>query len=230
MAKRRDHPDWDEYFKKRDALGDDIEPVIRAAGIQRQLERLEDHLMPDWCEDRHLPPLLTDAWRKSKDEQDEARWSTRNCGLRKIVFGVKDADARKKLITYYRRQDLLWIEFSQETWRQKVRELDALRKNTFRYGFIPPIVAGVCVGGMTAGSTPAAGLGMLAFAIVFALYDIKHREQKRRVAIREKAAEVAAERASVNASVARQVFTQREEDTGRSEKEIADSLQEEVAA
>jgi len=228
MAKHRDRPDWDKYLKKRDAAGEEIEPVIKAAGIVHDLERLEERLMPDWFEDRHLPPPFTDAWRKSKDAQDETKWNLRNRGLRNIVFGVEEEDLRKKLISYYRQQDLLWIDFAQATWRQKVRELDDLRRDTFRYGFIPPIIAGALVWGMTASSGPAAGPGMLAFAIVFALYDIKRREERRRTAIREKAAEVACERACTNDAVARQVFTQREEDTGRPDKTMTNSLEEEA--
>jgi len=55
MARHRDGPDWDAFFKKRDALREEIESVIQAAGIERCLERLEDDLMPDWFEDQVLP-------------------------------------------------------------------------------------------------------------------------------------------------------------------------------
>ena len=43
-------------LKKRGAFREGIGPVIEVAGIEHDLERLEDHLRTDWFADRHLPP------------------------------------------------------------------------------------------------------------------------------------------------------------------------------
>jgi hypothetical protein len=206
------------------ALAQEFENLVKAAGIERDLEELEGQLnrmKADWFSRHRDHPY--DAWHEARKKEDEARSNRRYFGLRRIIFGVKDEDLRKKLIADYRKIGLRLTESHQEKLRDKERELDDLRKNTFGYGKTVFVIGAGAIVYLAASSSLAEGLGVFAFILIGTLFGMEHEAAGRRVAIREKAAEVAKERSSINELFARQVFTQQEEETGISEKTISGS-------
>lgn len=207
------------------ALAQEFESLVKAAGIERDLEDLEgtlNRMKADWFSRHRDRPY--DAWHEARRKEDEARSNRRYFGLRRIIFGVKDEDLRKKLIAGYRKIGLRLTESHQEKLREKERELDDLRKSTFGYGKIVFVIGAGAIVYLAASSSLAEGLGVFAFILIGTLFGIEHEAAGRRAAIREKAAEVAKERSSINELFARQVFTQQEEDTGTSETTISSSL------
>jgi hypothetical protein len=199
-----------DYYEKVRVLWEEIEPVVKAAGIEKELEKAQQLPEADYFRDQHFPSWGTDAYYKELQERGNSDEHFRRWKVRKLLFGVKDEDLRRKLIAYIRKSDLLWIIDLQHELRDKQRNLRKLRLPELRRIFFPAIVGGLMVAGaMSLGLT--IGLAVLTGVIIAALYGIKYEEEQRRVTIREAAAKITALRAHINQRVAFQTFSYSEE-------------------
>lgn len=199
-----------EHRKKVLALLDEFDPVIKAAGIEKELEEAQRLPEADYFRDQHLPPLGTDAYYKELHERDADDEHYRRWKIRDFIFGLKDEDLRRKLIVYIRKSDELWLEELRHELREKERQLRELRQPDFKNMFGAAITCGLMVFAAMSYSL-ALGLAVLTGVVVAAMYGVKYEEAQRRVAIREAIAEVARSRAEVNQRVALQAFSYSEE-------------------
>jgi hypothetical protein len=213
-------PEPFDYFRERDALENRYNDLIEKAGITAQVERCGRVAEPDYCEDRHLPPLFTKARTEARKRQQTQKFqSYRHC-LRRVIFAVKDENLRRELISLERKfRDLKLRSFQNDLSEARKRLNNAGKPE--RYSSVFASVGGAIIvalgwqfGGAVGGTAGAV------FAVIAALYGLHELDWSRTRNIQRATEEVADAEATVNEIVDQEVFIQIEEDTGEVDEEF----------
>jgi hypothetical protein len=208
-----------DYSREERALGEQYADLIEKAGIAAQIAQCEGWLEPHYSEDRHLPPLLTDARQEERKRQEAHKFQSYRRCMRDVLFSLADPALRKEIIAIERKMHALRIKSAQhDLWDAQHRRDIAGKPNSYS-GFFAALAGAaiVLLGERFAGQTGA--IASAVFALIMAMFALQELEWLRHRSMERAAAEVADLRETVNEIVQNEVFLLVEEDTGEKHDE-----------
>jgi hypothetical protein len=202
-----------DYFRERDILAQEYSVLVERAGIVKESERCAKRLEPDFFEDRHLPPLFTDAFNEAQKRQDESKFqSYRHC-QRQVVFNVADRELRRQLIAAERKFQALKIKSCQKDLEEAQKRLREVGKNDIS-GMFAALGAGILVvlAWHTFGAEGA--LAVAVFSMISAMYGVSAQKRKIKQNTLQVSKEISDFELALNEQIEKEVFSLVEEDTG----------------